>query len=304
MATGKVEPRYEVEIKPQISGIIAELKKEAGQLVKSGEIIATVKVIPEMVQLNSAESRVNVAKISLEQVEATYNRDKELYEMGVTVEERDNAQSALEIIRDGIAKNSNIMSTTQIRSTIDGMILDIPVKEGNSVILSNNFNDGTTIATVADMSDMIFRGNVDETEIGRIHEGMPIKLTIGAMESRIFDALLEYVSPKGVEQNGAIQFEIKAAVTIPDDAFIRAGYSANAEIVLKRAEDVLTLPESCIEFAGDSTFVQVVTAEQPKQTFERRQVTVGLSDGIRIEIKSGLKEDERVRGSIIDDDKK
>ena len=173
VATGKVEPRYEVEIKPQISGIIAELKKEAGQLVKSGEIIATVKVIPEMVQLNSAESRVNVAKISLEQVEATYNRDKELYEMGVisseefdlskanylkAVEERDNAQSALEIIRDGIAKNSNIMSTTQIRSTIDGMILDIPVKEGNSVILSNNFNDGTTIATVADMSDMIFRG--------------------------------------------------------------------------------------------------------------------------------------------------
>ena len=319
VATGKVEPRYEVEIKPQISGIIAELKKEAGQLVKSGEIIATVKVIPEMVQLNSAESRVNVAKISLEQIEATYNRDKELYEMGVisseeydlskanylkAVEERDNAQSALEIIRDGIAKNSNIMSTTQIRSTIDGMILDIPVKEGNSVILSNNFNDGTTIATVADMSDMIFRGNVDETEIGRIHEGMPIKLTIGAMESRIFDALLEYVSPKGVEQNGAIQFEIKAAVTIPDDAFIRAGYSANAEIVLKRAENVLTLPESCIEFAGDSTFVQVVTAEQPKQTFERRQVTVGLSDGIRIEIKSGLKEDERVRGSIIDDDKK
>ena len=173
VATGKVEPRYEVEIKPQISGIIAELKKEAGQLVKSGEIIATVKVIPEMVQLNSAESRVNVAKISLEQVEATYNRDKELYEMGVisseefdlskanylkAVEERDNAQSALEIIRDGIAKNSNIMSTTQIRSTIDGMILDIPVKEGNSVILSNNFNDGTTIATVADMSDMIFKG--------------------------------------------------------------------------------------------------------------------------------------------------
>ena len=319
VATGKVEPRYEVEIKPQISGIIAELKKEAGQLVKSGEIIATVKVIPEMVQLNSAESRVNVAKISLEQVEATYNRDKELYEMGVisseefdlskanylkAVEERDNAQSALEIIRDGIAKNSNIMSTTQIRSTIDGMILDIPVKEGNSVILSNNFNDGTTIATVADMSDMIFRGNVDETEIGRIHEGMPIKLTIGAMESRVFDALLEYVSPKGVEQNGAIQFEIKAAVTIPDDAFIRAGYSANAEIVLMRAENFLTLPESCIEFAGDSTFVQVVTAEHPKQTFKRRQVTVGLSDGIRIEIKSGLKEDERVRGSIIDDDKK
>lgn len=318
VATGNVEPRYEVEIKPQISGIIAELRKEAGQMVKTGEIIATVKVIPEMVQLNSAESRVNVAQISFDQVKETYERDMQLFEQGVisdedfnlskanyrkAVEERENAQSALEIIREGIAKNSNIVSTTQIRSTIDGMILDIPVKEGNSVILSNNFNDGTTIATVADMNDMIFRGNVDETEIGRIHEGMPIKLTIGAMESRVLDAQLEYVSPKGVEQNGAIQFEIKAAVEIPEDAFVRAGYSANAEIVLKRVENVLTLPESCVEFAGDSTFVQIVTQEQPEQRFEKRAVEVGLSDGIQIEIKSGLTEDEKVRGSVINTDK-
>ena len=257
VATGNVEPRYEVEIKPQISGIIAELKKEAGQMVQVGEIIATIKVIPEMVQLNSAESRVNLADISLKQVEETYKRDEQLFKQGViareefelskanylkAVEERENAQSALEIIRDGIAKNSNVASTTQIRSTITGMILDIPVKVGNSVIQANNFNDGTTIATVANMNDMIFKGNVDETEIGRIHEDMPIKLTIGAMESRTFDARLEYVSPKGVDKNGAIQFEIKAAITIPDDAFIRAGYSANAEIVLKRAEDVLAIP--------------------------------------------------------------
>lgn len=225
VATGSVEPRYEVEIKPQISGIISELRKEAGQMVQAGEIIATIKVIPEMVQLNSAESRVNIADISLKQVEETYKRDELLFKQGViaqedfdlskanylkAVEEKANAQSALEIIRDGIAKNSNVASTTQIRSTITGMILDIPVKVGNSVIQANNFNDGTTIATVANMNDMIFKGNVDETEIGRIHEGMPIKLTIGAMESRSFEALLEYVSPKGVEKNGAIQFEIKA----------------------------------------------------------------------------------------------
>ena len=314
VATGNVEPRFEVAIKPQISGIIAELKKEAGQMVQAGEIIATIKVIPEMVQLNSAESRVNVATISLKQIEETFKRDKQLFNEGViaqeefdvskanylkAVEERNNAQNALEIIRDGIAKNSKVSSTTQIRSTITGMILDIPVKVGNSVIQANNFNDGTTIATVANMSDMIFKGNVDETEIGRIHEGMPIKLTIGAMESQTFDAQLEYVSPKGVDRNGAIQFEIKAAVTIPENVFIRAGYSANAEIVLKRVDNVLTIPESTVEFHGDSAFVQLVTQEKPEQVFEQRAIKVGLSDGIKIEILEGLTETEKIRGSVI-----
>ena len=273
VATGNVEPRYEVLIKPQISGIIATLVKEAGQMITTGEIIATITVIPEMVQLNSAESRVRLAEISLKQVEETFNRDEALHKQGVisnedfnvsnanflkSKEELANAQSALEIIRDGIARNSSMTSTTQIRSTISGMILDVPVKVGNSVIQSNNFNEGTTIAAVANMKDMIFRGNVDETEIGRIREGMPITLTIGALESETFDAVLEYVSPKGVEKSGSIQFEIKAAITIPDSSFIRAGYSANAEIVLKRAEDVLTIPESTVEFHGDSTFVQLV----------------------------------------------
>ncbi len=315
VATGNVEPRYEVAIKPQISGIIAGLKKEAGQMVQEGEIIATIKVIPEMVQLNSAESRVNIATLSLQQVNEIYKRDEQLFNQGViareefeqsktnylkAVEEKENAQSALEIIRDGIAKNSNVASTTQIRSTITGMILDIPVKEGNSVIQANNFNDGTTIATVANMNDMIFKGNVDETEIGRIHEDMPIKLTIGAIENRTFDAQLEYVSPKGVDKNGAIQFEIKAAISIPENAFIRAGYSANAEIVLKRADDVLTIPESCVEFQGDSAFVQLLKAEQPQQLFERHPVKVGLSNGIKIEIKEGLTLNDKIRGAIIE----
>jgi HlyD family secretion protein len=315
VATGSVEPRYEVLIKPQISGIISELLKEAGQMIREGDIIAKIKVIPEMVQLNSAESRVNVASISLRQVEETFNRDESLFKQGVisreefnvsnanflkAKEEHANAQNALEIIRDGIARNSKVASTTQIRSTITGMILDVPVKVGNSVIQSNNFNDGTTIASVANMNDMIFRGNVDETEIGRIREGMPIKLTVGAMESRNFDAVLEYVSPKGVDKNGSIQFEIKAAVTIPADAFIRAGYSANASIVLKRAEDVLTIPESTVEFHGDSAFVQLLIEEQPKQVFEKKQIVTGLSDGIRIEIKEGLTENDKIRGAAID----
>lgn len=319
VATGKVEPRDEVLIKPQMSGIISELTKEAGQMVKEGEIIAKIKVIPEMVQLNSAESRVRVAKISLAQISATFKRDEDLYKQGViskedyetsqanfkkAEEEADNAQDALEIIREGISKKSTSSSTTQVRSTITGMILDVPIKVGNSVIQSNTFNDGTTIASVADMNNMIFKGKVDETEVGRIHEGMPIKLTVGALDSRKFDAMLEYVAPKGVEENGAVLFEIKAAVQMPEDAFIRAGYSANAEIVLKKSENVLTVPESCVEFSGDSTFLQVVTEEKPEQKFEKRPVTVGLSDGIKIEIKSGLTEAEKIRGAIVEANKK
>lgn len=314
VATGHVEPRYEVLIKPQISGIISELMKEAGQKVTAGEIIARVKVIPEMVQLNSAESRVNVADISLKQIESTFKRDEQLFKQGIMTaeeydvskanymkakEEYDNAQNALEIVRDGIAKNSKVSSTTQIRSTITGMILHVPVKVGNSVIQSNNFNEGTTIASVADMNDMIFRGNVDETEIGKINEGMPIKLTIGALESQTFQAVLEYVSPKGEEKNGAIQFEIKAAVSLPDTAFVRAGYSANAEIVLKRAENVLTIPESTVEFRGDSAFVQLLKQEKPTQVFERHPIKTGLSDGIKIEVKEGLTSSDKIRGAAV-----
>jgi len=317
VATGNVEPRYEILIKPQISGIISEVLKEAGQRVTEGEIIAKVKVIPEMGQLNSAESRVNVARISLDQVESTHRRDEQLFKQGIlTAEEFDvskanyrkakeelaNAQSSLEIVRDGISRNTRSSSTTQIRSTITGMILNVPIKVGNSVIQSNSFNDGTTIASVANMNDMIFRGNVDETEIGKIREGMPIKLTVGALGTRTFDAVLEYVSPKGEEKNGAIQFEIKAAVSLPDTSFVRAGYSANAEIVLERAENVLTIPESTVEFHGDTAFVQVVKQEKPKQIFEKRLIKTGLSDGIKIEVKEGLTEKDKIRGAAISKD--
>ena len=314
VATGSVEPRYEVEIKPQISGIISELRKEAGQMVQAGEIIATIKVIPEMVQLNSAESRVNIADISLKQVEETYKRDELLFKQGViaqedfdlskanylkAVEEKENAQSALEIIRDGIAKNSNVASTTQIRSTITGMILDIPVKVGNSVIQANNFNDGTTIASVADMNNMIFRGKVDETEVGRIREGMPVKLTIGALQDISLDATLEYIAPKGTEENGVIMFEIKAAAKIPEDVFIRAGYSANADILIDRREGVISIPESSIEFEGTKTFVNLLTSDSTAtdQTFERKEIQIGLSNGVNVEVTEGLTGDEQIRGT-------
>ena len=312
VATGKVEPRDEVLIKPQISGIISEVYKEAGQTIKQGEVIAKVKVIPELGQLNSAESRVRVAEISTAQAETDHERIKKLYndklisredyeksevEIKKAREELETAKDALEIIKEGITKNSASFSSTLIRSTIDGLILDVPIKVGNSVIMSNTFNDGTTIATVANMNDLIFKGKIDETEVGRIHEGMPVKLTIGALQNLTFDAELEYISPKGVEENGANQFEIKAAVHAPDSVQIRSGYSANAEIVLQRAQKVLAVPEGIIEFSGDSTFVWVMTDSIPEQKFERRQIKTGMSDGIKLEIKEGLTGKEKVRAS-------
>ena len=312
VATGKVEPRDEILIKPQISGIIAELYKEAGQAIKKGEVIAKVKVIPELGQLNSAESRVRISQINATQAATDFARIEKLFnEKLISLEEFERSEvsfkqaneevqtskDALEIIKEGITKNSASFSSTMIRSTIDGLILDIPIKAGNSVIMSNTFNDGTTIATVADMNDLIFRGQIDETEVGRIHEGMPVKLTIGALQNFTFDAVLEYISPKGVEANGANQFEIKAAIQVPDSVQIRSGYSANAEIVLQRASQVVVVPEGMLEFSGDSTFVHLLTDSVPQQMFERKQVTTGMSDGIQIEIKSGLTAADKVRGA-------
>ena len=312
VATGKVEPRDEVLIKPQISGIIAEVYKEAGQSVKQGEVLAKVKVIPELGQLNSAESRVRLAEINAAQAETDFARTQKLYndklisaeeyEKGeVSVkqarEELQTAKDNLEIVKEGITKNSASFSSTLIRSTITGLILDVPIKVGNSVIMSNTFNDGTTIATVANMNDLIFRGNIDETEVGRLREGIPVKITLGALQNMIFDAQLEYISPKGVEENGANQFEIKAAITVPDSVTVRSGYSANAEIVLQHADKVLAVPESTVEFSGDSTFVYVLTDSVPQQTFTRKQVTTGMSDGIKIEIKNGLQANDIVRGT-------
>ena len=290
VATGKVEPRDEILIKPQISGIIDEVYKEAGQAVRKGEVIAKVKVIPELGQLNSAESRVRLAEINATQAETDFARVKKLYDgQLISREEYEKSEVAL--------KQAREERQTAIRSTIDGLILDVPVKAGNSVIMSNTFNDGTTIATVANMNDMIFRGNIDETEVGRIHEQMPIKLTIGALQNLTFNAILEYISPKGVETNGANQFEIKAAITIPDSVQIRSGYSANAEIVLQKANQVLAVPESTVEFSGDSTFVYIMTDSVPEQKFQRTQVTAGMSDGIKIEIKKGVTVQDKIRGA-------
>ena len=312
VVTGKIEPRNEVNVKPQISGIITEILKEAGETVQEGEVIAKVKVIPDMSSLSAAQSRLRLAEINRKQAQTDYDREKTLFDKGLVAadesdtiaqalrqarEEVDAAQDNLEVVRDGVSKSNASASSTLIRSTITGLILDIPVKVGNSVILANTFNDGTTIATVANMNDLIFRGNIDETEVGRLSTGMTMKITIGALQDLKFDARLEYIAPKATDQNGANQFEIKAAVNLPSNATnIRSGYSANAEIVLAEAKNVLAVPESAIEFDGDDTYVYVIKGEGDKQTYERRKVQTGISDGINIEIRSGVKPNERIRG--------
>ncbi|MDR2936291.1 MAG: efflux RND transporter periplasmic adaptor subunit [Rikenellaceae bacterium] len=313
VATGKVEPRDEVLIKPQISGIVSDVYFEAGQMIRTGDVIAKVKVIPEMGALNSAQSRVKLAQIGLEQTERDYARIKQLFDQGVVSKEehekalteltrsREDLQTArdnLEIVQNGVSSRSAELSNTQIRSTITGMILDVPIKVGNSVIQSNTFNDGTTIASVADLGDMIFRGKMDETEVGRLKEGMSVKVAIGAIQDVLLDAVLEYISPKGVEENGIVLFEIKAAAKVPDSLYVRAGYSANAEIVIDRRAGVRTVPESTVEFANDSSFVYKLSSEPnaSEQTFERIPVKLGLSNGINVEVLSGLSGDEKLRG--------
>lgn len=310
VATGSIEPRDEVLIKPQISGIIDEVYKEAGEEIKEGEIIAKVKVIPELGQLNAAESRLRIAEMNRNQAEADYKRTSTLYEKQlisreefekatVTIkqsrEEHSAAIDAYDIINEGITKGSASISNTLIRSTINGLILDVPIKKGNSVILSNNFNDGTTIAVIADMNDLIFKGYIDETEVGRVHEGMDVMLNIGALQNLSFDATLEYIAPKGTLTNGANLFEIKAAVSTPDSVFIRSGYSANATIVLNSAKGALTLPERVVVMQNDSTYIWVETQANP-QTFEKKNIVTGLSNGVDIEVFSGVEKEYKVRG--------
>jgi HlyD family secretion protein len=320
IVTGKIEPRNEVNVKPQISGIITEIRKEAGQMIQAGEIIAKVKVVPDMNQLSSAQARVRLAGINVKQAKIDYGREKELFDKGLVAadeydkiaqsykqarEEVTAAQDNLEVVRDGVSKNNSDASSTLIRSTITGLILDVPVKVGNTVILSNTFNDGTTIATVANMNDLIFRGNIDETEVGELRTGMPMKITIGAMKDLSFEAALEYVSPKAVENNGANQFEIKAAVHSSGSSNIRSGYSANAEIVLSQANHVMIIPESAIVFEGKNTYVYVVKGSGKDKKYDKKKVVTGLSDGLNIEIKSGLTLKDKVRGpkKVAEDDK-
>ena len=314
LLTGSIEPRDEIEIKPQISGIISEIMVEAGQQVREGDVIAKIKVIPDESQLSSAKFRVEEAERQYELAKSKHQRTEELYNIKYVSREEyeesvtslanakinlESAQDALSIVRDGVSSKNQQGSNTLVRATITGLVLDVPVKVGSSVIQSNTFNDGTTIAKVADMNDLIFKGKVDETEVGQLYVGQPMTITVGALQDLTSDATIEYISPKAVTENGTNTFEIKAAVTINDERALRAGYSANAAVTLQESKGVMAVPESVVEFEGDDAYVYVLTGADKEQTFERRKIETGLSDGITIEVKSGIKADDKLRGMII-----
>jgi HlyD family secretion protein len=307
VATGSVLPRKEIALKPVVSGIVEELFVEAGQTVQQGDLIARIRLIPNMVSLSAAESRANKAQIALDNARRDLERNQRLFEDGTisaasfqqfelavqTAEEEVQASiDNLDLIRKGTSERRGNATNTLVRATIGGTVLEVPVEVGTSVIESNNFNEGTTIAALADMDDMIFEGKVDESEVGKIRAGMELVLTIGAVPDRQVRATLEHVAPKGVEENGAIQFEIRAALLPQEDLFIRANYSANADIVLDRRDDVLAIEESLLQFDQGKPFVEVETAPQQ---FERREITTGLSDGIKIEVLSGLTETDKIK---------
>lgn len=310
VATGSVVPRNEIEIKPTVSGIIDQIYVTEGEMVKTGQVLARVRIVPNMVALNTAESRVNRAKIALEEARINFNRQSQLFEREVIAEsefvpfrialknaeeELESAENNLQLIRDGVSKNTGEASNTLIRSTITGMVLEVPIEIGNSVIEANNFNAGTTIVTIADMNDMIFKGKVDESEVGKIHEGMELILNIGAIDDMNFSATLAHISPKGVEESGAIQFEIRADVNPDKNHFIRAGYSATADIVLERRDNVLAVEESLLLFDNGSTYIEV---EREPQVFEKVKVKTGISDGINIEVLEGVTEECNIKRRV------
>lgn len=300
VATGSVVPRKEIEIKPQVSGIISEVYVTAGKKIKAGDLIAKIQIIPDMLSLNNAESRLERAKVSYDDAKIEYDRQKKLLEQKIIPAaefqktslafqnanlELKSSEDNLQLVKEGVSKKSGGATNTLIRSTIAGMVLDVPVKTGSRVTESNQFNAGTTVAIVADMGEMIFQGKVDETEVGKLKSGMPLTLTIGAIESQKFDALLEYISPKGVAENGAIQFEIKAKVQLKDNQFIRAGYSANADIVLEKKINIMAIEESLLQFEKEKPYVEIETGPQK---FEKKFIKTGISDGINVEVSDGL----------------
>lgn len=351
VATGSIKPRLEIDIKPQVSGVVEEIYVEEGELVSKGQRIAKIKLVPNEVNINSAQSSVQLARLRLTEAKRELERQKEVFSKNLDVESAratyenaleqeqrqkqlldegvvsqidydrfrldlniakaalDNAKivatnslkqfetqvdirdqelteaiNNLQLLREGASSNSRQVANVII-STVEGMVLDIPIKTGSSVIERNNFNEGTTIATVADMSNLIFEGKVDESEVGKLKSGMPLQLTVGAIEDHTFDAILEFISPKGVEEEGTVNFEVRAAVQPSEDVFLRAGYSANGDIIMDRRDQVITVKERDVLFQGDTSYVQVLVGSRE---FEKREVQLGLSDGILIEVVEGI----------------
>lgn len=306
IATGTIVPRKEVALKSQVSGVVDQLYLEEGAEVKVGDLIARIKIIPNVVALNNAQAQVETALINFENAKREKDRQKELFDEKVIsdfdynqflldfkLREQDleAARNNLDLIKEGASKKTGNVSNL-VRSTVSGMILDMPVKEGTFIIESNTFNEGTTIASIADMSEMIFEGKVNESEVGKIDVGMDLIMTVGAIEGEVFEAELEFISPKGVLEDGAIKFDIKANIVLKENTFLRAGYSATADIVLESRENVLAIRESNLIFEDDKMFVEV---SQGNQQFIKQEIKTGLSDGINIEILSGISESAELK---------
>ena len=308
LASGSVQPRQEILIKPQVSGIVRRVLVEPGDAVKAGEVLAEVMIVPDVAALSNAESRLARAKITLDDAQLNHERNADLLTRGVVAiaeaqrtelalkqarEELYAAEDNLRIVQEGVtARGGDNSSNTLVKATVSGMVLEVPIKKGNSVIEANNFNEGTTIASVADMADLQFVGKIDESEVEKLHEGMPIRLTIGAIEGIQIPATLEHISPKGIEEGGAIQFEIKAAVILTEGQFLRAGYSATADVVLDERSQVLALSERLIQYDVNQPFVDVLVGDN---IYERRDLKVGLSDGLVTEILSGVTEKDEIK---------
>jgi len=309
VATGSILPLEEVLIKPNISGVIEEIYVEGGDYVKSGDLLAKIKVVPNLSALNDAKNAIDEAKISLDDQRRNFDRQSTLFAKGVisksemeraqvTYDQAKQAHAAAnkryDIVKTGTTSGLSNAANTLIRATVSGMVLEVPVEVGNQVIESNNFNEGTTIAAIADVDKMIFEGKVDESEVGKIKEDLPLEITVGAIENRVFNAVLDYIAPKGKEENGAIQFEIKGTLNKQDTTFIRAGLSANASIILARADSVLAVKEALVQFDNE-TKKPYVEVETTGQQFERRDVELGVSDGIFVEVKSGITSSDKVK---------
>ena len=308
VATGSIEPRQQIEIKPRVSGVLDELFVEAGDVVTQGQKLASIKIIPNMLSLNAAESALKSARISLTSAKAEYLRNKKLFDTGVISEtefsrfdlanrlsqqELQAAQSNLQLIKSGVSGAGKVSNV--VNSTVAGMVIEVPPKVGASVTEANNFNEGTTIASIADMNDMIFQGLVDESEVGKIKVGMELVIVIGAIDDKRFAGTLEYIAPKGTMVDGAIQFELRAALTLSKEDFVRAGYSANADIVLQRSDKVLSITEALLSFDEKTPYIEVEVAPQQ---FERRDISLGLSDGIHVEVLTGLSEGEDIKKPV------
>ena len=323
VATGSIVPKEEVLIKPNISGIIDAIFVEAGQTVVTGDLIAKVRVVPNINSLNSAQNNIKAAKtqvetarLALERQTSIYERQQVLFQKGViSANEFDTArlsfdqatqrynqeqvnlraaEQTFDIVKTGSTQGLGAVANTEIRATVSGMVLDVPVKVGNQVIESNNFNDGATIAILADVNKMIFEGKLDESEVGKIKENLALEITVGAIEDKSFDAVLDYIAPKGIEENGAVQFEIKGSLSKKDTTFVRAGLSANASIILARADSVLTIKESLVQYDRETqqAFVEIETGDQK---FERRDLTLGISDGLIVEVLSGISQEDKIK---------